>query len=437
MSERLIKRSGEEIDETKRQAEFSKGVGFKVPFTQTRIEIARKLKERRNRVEEKLGGDTKDGVKAKFQGMWDFNLGEKLGKYRMMKKKMVPVDASSGGAESDERGGEVGEGGAGGDEKAERHEDEKSEKGEEAPGEEEPASKVPKEPEPEPEPTPPSEPEKPEEYIPEPPPPPRIETEYEKVLKEVSPHLQRLRQKMQEIFEKRQKIKWDPAARFGRRIDIRKQIKAEVSGVDPRKPFLRREIPQRNDYAIEILVDLSGSMNGAKITETHKAVVAVCEALKNIGVKVSLRGFNLKMHEFKSFEDRYDDVKETTMKMLKIVSDTKEGNGGNDDAVMVKSVADKLAIRKEKRKIMFVLSDGLPANVLGKTPDDLKQELKDVVRKIEKDGQVQIFGFGIGPGTDHVKGFYKNSVVGGKLETFLPSLIKKLVDEIDKDSPTD
>ncbi len=75
------------------------------------------------------------------------------------------------------------------------------------------------------------------------------------------------------------------------------------------------------------------------------------------------------------------------------------------DSVMI--AYNRLMMRKEKRKILFVLSDGAVANMGNTTLG--KKYLKHVCKSIEKSGSVELIGIGLYDSS--VKNYYKNNII--------------------------
>jgi uncharacterized protein with von Willebrand factor type A (vWA) domain len=255
---------------------------------------------------------------------------------------------------------------------------------------------------------------------------------YQQTLKEVSPIINKLENELREIFIQRKRSSFVSGFRSGPQIDIRREIRSEITEMPDANIFLRRELPLEYDYAVEILIDLSGSMEGVRIQEAYKAVVTICEALSNIGIKMSLTGFNDRLYQYKDFEQNYDDtLREKTENMNIEVGirreDGKESKAKyNDDAWAVKKVTDRIMSRKEKKKIVFVLSDGLPVPSGKYTDTDLKKIIVD----IEKQKIVHIIGLGIGPGTSHVSSFYTDNIASVPLNDLADKLATKVRDVI-------
>lgn len=250
---------------------------------------------------------------------------------------------------------------------------------------------------------------------------------YDNLLAELSPVVNKLEDELREIFIKRRNSSWQSGYKSGKRIDVQKEIRSEAGGIDDLNVFKRKEMPLEQDYAIEILIDLSGSMQGEKIEETYKAFIVIAEALKSIGIKLSITGFNDRLHSFKDFDEDYDDNKrEKSEEMLSEVKSSRARY--NDDGFAVREVSNRLNKREEKIKILLVLSDGEPEPSSAHSDIDLL----DVVEKIEQDGKVRIIGLGVGRGTEHVAKFYKENISNVDIHQFAERLANKIKELIEK-----
>jgi cobalamin biosynthesis protein CobT len=78
-------------------------------------------------------------------------------------------------------------------------------------------------------------------------------------------------------------------------------------------------------------------------------------------------------------------------------------NGFNDDGPCLEQAAGLLRQRPENKKILIVISDGVPA---GRRSDE--SDLQRAIAQIQKEGSIYLFGIGLGPGTTHVRKFYPN-----------------------------
>lgn len=209
-----------------------------------------------------------------------------------------------------------------------------------------------------------------------------------------------------------------------------------------RTPFKKYTKTETNNVAVEVLVDMSGSMSG-KMETAKMATIAISEALRELDISFEVTGFHSKpdtdvakfaegisdatrfnrrrekldLHVFKSF----DSGNMTGIEKLFVGQQ-------NPDGECVKWAAKRLELRTEKRKILLVLSDGAPCTGEG-SGDVLNSDLKTKVLQIEKSG---IECVGIGIQTDAVKHFYKNHVIINdikKLPTEVMGKLSKIIQE--------
>lgn len=220
-----------------------------------------------------------------------------------------------------------------------------------------------------------------------------------------------------------------------------------ISGDD--RVFTRKVEHNAQETAVSLLIDLSGSMKSGRPSRLMLACVSAAvfgETLNRIGINFEIIGFTTSMnrrhryiepgarrtfdrfspldtYEFKRFGEKYSrDSKKSLLS-------ASHGRGivcaENIDGESVQIALDRLAVQPERRKILIVLSDGLPSSGL-EDRSVLSRHLYDVVKNGEKDG-FEIIGIGIQ--TDTVKKYYSNSVVVKDLSK-LPTEVMKRIEEI-------
>lgn len=257
------------------------------------------------------------------------------------------------------------------------------------------------------------------------------ETLYQEVLRELGPLIDQLTFELQEIFNKRKHTRWEAGYKSGKKVHVGRAIQEEVRKASPFETgaFMRREQPQEADYAIELLVDLSGSMDeddSCKILEAYRAVVVLSEVLNNIGIKFAVTGFNSKLHDFKIYgEDLGDTVRQGYEKMLFEVTSFRAQY--NDDGWALDTVHDRVLRQEEKQKIIFVISDGQPAPSFAHRSYDLRAVISKVLKS-----KVKLIGLGLGSETGHVQQYYPNSVANISVEDLSKVLTQKVREVIEQ-----
>lgn len=232
---------------------------------------------------------------------------------------------------------------------------------------------------------------------------------YEQMRREVLPLIDNLENDLREIFVQRRAQKWESGFRTGKKIDIKKRIQEKAKGLSAveSKAWQKRELPQEKDYAISLLVDLSGSMQGEKIEETFKAVIVLTEVLNRLSINTEILGFNDRLYQYQEFGQNIgENTRENMGNMLNEVNTSAACY--NDDGWAVQQASERLSRQKAVEKFLFVLSDGLPEE--SDKHSRSKYDLEKIINGISKSTDQKLIGLGIGSGTDHVERYYPNSV---------------------------
>lgn len=206
--------------------------------------------------------------------------------------------------------------------------------------------------------------------------------------------------------------------------------------------FARREEMKGKDTAVSLLMDCSGSMEGAKQATAVSASYALATTLERVNIPCECLGFTtmgyvgrhnsqqwplshkqweelleafnaevakgvtfhrmmpIFMPVFKAFQERLNvDIK----RRFAYMQVKQPHQGGNIDGESLEYAAIRLAQRKEKRKVIIVLSDGHPAGAINDSG-----HLKMMAERLTKQG-FDLVGIGI---KDHaVSRFYDKHVV--------------------------
>jgi cobalamin biosynthesis protein CobT/predicted SprT family Zn-dependent metalloprotease len=243
------------------------------------------------------------------------------------------------------------------------------------------------------------------------------ENVYEEYRQEVLPIIEKLEIELRELFLDRRATRWQSGFRTGKRIDIKTRIQEKAKGVSvvESKAWQKREMPKEKDYAVSLLVDLSGSMRkDKKIEETFKAAIVLAEVLNRIGINVEILGFNDEIYEYQKFgEPISKEIREYMGGMFKEVEDScckACGNEHNETDLgwATKTASERLAVQKEENKFLITLTDG-KLQESTKHPSSQYEAGKIIRESIEKGG-VKLVGLGVGKGTGNVDTLYPNSL---------------------------
>ena len=253
---------------------------------------------------------------------------------------------------------------------------------------------------------------------------------YEEKRREVLPIIDKLENDLREIFVKRRAGQWDTGYKYGKRIDIKKRIQEKAKGVSAveSRAWQKREAPGEKDYAITILNDLSGSMEGSKIDMDFKAKIVLAEVLNKLSIKCEILGFNDRIYEYQKFEQPMgNDIREKMGGMIKEVSDRTGGRARyNDDGWALTQASERLTKTKANQRFLIVLSDGEPVD--SPQHSGAEYDLNYVVEKITKNTDQKLIGLGIL--TDSVSNYYPNYIENVGLEEMLGKLADLIRDVV-------
>jgi cobalamin biosynthesis protein CobT len=163
------------------------------------------------------------------------------------------------------------------------------------------------------------------------------------------------------------------------------------------------------DVAITVLVDMSGSMGGDKAYYALASTVLLNEVCSTLNIPLEIIGFTDGYTSFSSIAPvmfvykAFSDLKVSEDALIHDFSTSSHYMNGNPDGENILWTHDRLIKRKEKKKIMVVMSDGSPA--ASKSSWGLEGFTKKVIREIEDGKKVDIYGLGLC--SDSVKHYYK------------------------------
>lgn len=237
----------------------------------------------------------------------------------------------------------------------------------------------------------------------------------------------------------RSKAVWENGLRRGR---LNSSALSRLRTGDDRV-FRQRHESTTNDVAVSLVVDASGSMSGSKIHTAATAAYALSSVLDRLKIPNEVICFTTgsspdmsKARELeKKYKVSYSRYETLYMPIIKgyqerIAVDTKKRfawlpNAGflanNVDGECIEIAYRRLMTRKEKGKIMIVLSDGCPC--AAGDSSKLMRHLKDTVKTIEK-STTKIIGIGIQ--SSEVRHFYSKNIVVNQVEDLPKGVINEL-----------
>ncbi len=235
-----------------------------------------------------------------------------------------------------------------------------------------------------------------------------------------------IQQQIQKLFMSKALVRWEPGLKRGK-INSAQLSKLRVG--DPRVFRKKIESDARN-VAVSLVIDQSGSMACNKIEYACQAALMFSQVLTTLGIPHEISTFStytgyyggsglphfdkVNKHIERRHEAAHDGVTYARFSPItnfiikgfdqRLVEDTKKLiclipeqyrnlMANNVDGECVDLAGRRLLRRKEKKKVMIVMSDGQPA-ADGHSYGALQQHLKDVVKGLSQAG-VEMLGLGL------------------------------------------
>lgn len=204
---------------------------------------------------------------------------------------------------------------------------------------------------------------------------------------------------------------------FGRRMNAR----AVVS--DDGRIFYNKKYPDDEaKMAVSVLVDESGSMSyGDRATSARTAAIVMYDFCTSLGIPLAMYGHterqNVEIYNYTDFDsvDKNDRFR---------VMDISARNGNRDGAAL-RFVAEHLAKRPEKVKILIIISDGQPAG-RGYGGTEAEADLRGIKKEFKNKG-ITIFAAAIGDDKENIERIYKEGFLDITDINKLPMFLTKLV----------
>ncbi len=204
------------------------------------------------------------------------------------------------------------------------------------------------------------------------------------------------------------------------------------------KLFRVKKEGARINTAVTILVDLSGSMSGTRMRKATETSVLMAETLNLANIPFEILGFSgdntyssrhrgsdlTKFSRYGSLDIFYFKLfNEGLNQLTKKRIGSMRSQAQNYDGESVRFAANRLLTRAERKKVMFVLSDGEPAASYCDS-SALSPHLNQVCKELEAMPDFFLCGFGIQ--TNAPKRFYRNHVLIDDLKDLPRVLMENL-----------
>ena len=147
--------------------------------------------------------------------------------------------------------------------------------------------------------------------------------------------------------------------------------------------FDKRVMPaNKSNIAIELLVDVSGSMHGDKIKLARNAAIGLAEVFGKLKIKTKVMAFTADIGGYEAVHYHYLNWHNTQYERLKLLEITARCN--NFDGYSIRYAGKEIGKRHEEHKIIIVISDGSPACQSYRTNEQGVADTSDAIREASK-----------------------------------------------------
>ena len=209
----------------------------------------------------------------------------------------------------------------------------------------------------------------------------------------------------------------------GDELDINAAIRAMIDirmGLQPDPRIMMRYKRNVRDLAVMVLLDMSESSNDkvrghdySIMDLSRAATVLLSDALDRIGDPFALHGFcsdgrhDVHYYRFKDFDQPYDDLVKARLAGLNGSYSTRMG-------AALRHAGEQLKLQPKSKKILFIITDGEPADNDVRDPQYLRFDTKRAVEELARDG-ITVYALSLDPHADQ----YVASIFGAKNFTVL------------------
>ncbi len=227
----------------------------------------------------------------------------------------------------------------------------------------------------------------------------RSATPYQRIFMDIASRLDEVEAAIRPMFIPEDAEEWRGAFASGQRLNLRSALRFEADPAQYARLFDRRDEPTTFSYEFDLVIDRSDSMDqDNKMPETRRAAVFLIELLSRFQIPCCVRVYDHEMQVVKTWEDAANDLAVQTN-----IAEHMTPRGGTNDAMALGKAYIESAQRRERHKYIIVLSDA---------DSGVETELKKIVEKIQAEGKVRLFHFGLGDNTEDKKGLYAGNSRG-------------------------
>lgn len=190
----------------------------------------------------------------------------------------------------------------------------------------------------------------------------RDKSEYKKIYNSVKTISDNCVRKVSQILEKRDYDDEESGYVIGTKFNANQAYRYD------RAMFSKKIDPDETpDVCFSIMVDQSGSMHGSNIEAAKKVTILFTDVAEKLNIPVQVIGhttnYDLETYDYVNFDSRPSE---------KYSLSSMSACGANVDSIVLSGICENIMKRPEKRKVVIVISDGLPNYAFEKVQTNFK-----------------------------------------------------------------
>lgn len=210
---------------------------------------------------------------------------------------------------------------------------------------------------------------------------------------------------------------------MGRRIDMQ-------NIANPQGAIYRKDHPGKKlDLAVAVLIDMSESMMYGRLEQSKLAALCLYLFCQKAGIPILVYGHHTDGYSHRNLEDEtvylhccaeFEPEKNDCYRIAAL-----QPHGANRDGVALRFVGEKLSRRKERHKLLVLISDGMP-NSNQYRGERAKQDLMEVKKKLIGNG-IAFVAAAIGADKKQIQEIYQKAFLDISDMEKIPDALMKQV----------
>ena len=248
---------------------------------------------------------------------------------------------------------------------------------------------------------------------------PEAKREYNLMLKKVAPVVGKLEKVILRTIKEENFAGERRGRYYGKKLDTSRLYRPDA------RVFKDKKNPEKViDCAFYILVDVSGSMYGTKITMARLVSILFAEVCEKLNIPLEITGHTTEMCKASMVLYNFINYSSINKNEKYSLAYMNAENSNRDGAAIIYG-CERLLKRPEEKKVFCIISDGQPANY-GYSGETAKADMKHIKNTYTKKG-ITFVAAAIDSDKDYIKAIYGKNFLGISNLEIMPQTFGKIL----------